>query len=157
MGHTRSPPRVPSPSRTSRAGRGPDRGDSAPLPQAAGAPRACAPLPQQQQTASITSRISALTASRGLSAVQAANPGMSFVEVVNRAIYHVVEHPKTRLPNRGLTTGTTGCPACSTSPSSAVSLCVGGSAAGRSSGPRDGRALGAVIPQAFDSAAMETV
>ena len=88
-----------------------------------------------------------------VSAVQVANPGMSFVEALNRAIYHVMEHPKTRLPNRGLT----GCPAFSTSPSSAVSLCVGGSAAGRSSGPRDGRALGAVIPQAFDSAAMETV
>jgi hypothetical protein len=96
-------------------------------------------------------------ASRGLRAVQAANPGMSFVEVVNRAIYHVVEHPKTRLPNRGLTTGTTGCPVCSTSPSSAVSLCVGGSAAGRIVRSAGCRALGAVIPQAFDSAAMETV
>src|SRR3954467_13597394 len=35
--------RAPSPSRTSRAGRGPDRGDPASLPQAAGTPRAGAP------------------------------------------------------------------------------------------------------------------
>ena len=40
---TRSPTRAPSPSRTSRAGRGPDRGDPASLPQAAGTPRAGAP------------------------------------------------------------------------------------------------------------------
>jgi hypothetical protein len=49
-----------------------------------------------------------------MSAVQVANPGMSFVEVVNRAIYHVMEHPKTRLPNRGRSTGTTGNPAFNT-------------------------------------------
>ena len=42
-----------------------------------------------------------LTASRGLSAVQAANSGMSFVKVVNRAIYDVVEHPKRDYPVAG--------------------------------------------------------
>jgi hypothetical protein len=49
-----------------------------------------------------------------VSAVRAANPRMGFVEVVNRAIYHVVEHPHTRLPNRGRSTGTTGNPAFDT-------------------------------------------
>jgi hypothetical protein len=46
-----------------------------------------------------------------LTSVQVANLGMGFRDAVGRAIFHVTEDLKTRLPNRGRSTGTTGNPA----------------------------------------------